>query len=59
MAGLMCKIEDPTFQYINTVEDAIFTMELVEKCYQCNDGISQCLINEDMSYIVFLMNLKE
>lgn len=34
MAGLMCKMEDPGYEFVNSVEDAILTMELVEKCYQ-------------------------
>ncbi|MDH3652440.1 MAG: Gfo/Idh/MocA family oxidoreductase [Saprospiraceae bacterium] len=37
MAGLMCKLENPDFKYINSVEDAIHTMEVVEKCYESND----------------------
>lgn len=38
MAGLMCKMENPNFNYINSVEDAIYTMEVVEKCYESNEG---------------------
>lgn len=34
MAGLMCKMENPNFNYINSVEDAIYTMEVVEQCYE-------------------------
>ena len=34
MAGLMLKMEDVDYEYINTVEDAIHTMEIVEKCYK-------------------------
>lgn len=37
MAGLMCKMENQEYEYINSVDDAIRTMELVEKCYQFND----------------------
>lgn len=36
MAGLMCKMENPEYEYVNSVEDAIHTMEVVEKCYQSN-----------------------
>ena len=39
MAGLMCKLENSQYQYINSVEDAIYTMEVVEKCYQSSDGV--------------------
>lgn len=38
MAGLMCKMENPNFNYINTVEDAIYTMEVVEQCYESSEG---------------------
>lgn len=38
MAGLMRKMEDKEYSYVNDVEDAIHTMEAVEKCYQCSDG---------------------
>lgn len=41
MAGLMCKLDDPEFHYINSVEDAIHTMDVVEKCYQSSHGESQ------------------
>lgn len=34
MAGLMRKIEYPDFTYVNSVEDAIKTMEVVEECYR-------------------------
>lgn len=34
MAGLMRKMEDPEHTFVNSVEDAIFTMELVEQCYR-------------------------
>tara|TARA_R110000764_G_scaffold94060_4_gene177770 strand:- start:14957 stop:16006 length:1050 start_codon:yes stop_codon:yes gene_type:complete len=37
MAGLMCKMEDSNFKYINSVEDAIYTMDVVEQCYQSSD----------------------
>lgn len=40
MAGLMCKMEDREFEYINSVEDAIHTMKVVEECYQSNEKIS-------------------
>ena len=36
MAGLMCKLESPDYEYVNSVEDAIHTMEVVEKCYEAN-----------------------
>ncbi len=39
MAGLMRKMEDPEFEFINSVEDAIQTMEVVEKCYRSSDDI--------------------
>lgn len=38
MAGLMRKMEDPGYEFVNSVQDAILTMELVEKCYQFSDG---------------------
>ncbi len=38
MAGLMNKIENAEYEYINAVDDAIHTMELVEKCYEFNDS---------------------
>ncbi|WP_209332216.1 Gfo/Idh/MocA family protein [Lunatimonas salinarum] len=38
MTGLMCKLEDSSFQYINSVEDAIHTMVVVEKCYLSSAG---------------------
>ena len=38
MAGLMHKMNDPAYVYINTVEDAIHTMEVVEQCYECSEG---------------------
>ena len=41
MAGLMCKMEDKKFEYINSVDDAIHTMEVVEECYQFNEKVSQ------------------
>lgn len=34
MAGLMHKIDNPEYEYINSIDDALKTMELVEKCYQ-------------------------
>lgn len=37
MSGLMCKMEDPTCEFINSVEDAIHTMEVVEKCYRSGE----------------------
>ncbi len=33
MAGLMCKLENREYTFINSVEDAFHTMELVEECY--------------------------
>ena len=38
MAGLMCRMENPDYDFINSVEDAIHTMEAVEECYQSSDG---------------------
>ena len=38
MAGLMCKMENIKYEFINSVEDAIHTMDVVEKCYQSSDG---------------------
>ncbi|MEQ9288978.1 MAG: Gfo/Idh/MocA family oxidoreductase [Cyclobacteriaceae bacterium] len=38
MAGLLHKMENPSYRFVNAVEDAIHTMEVVEKCYQCSDG---------------------
>ena len=38
MAGLMCRIENPDYEFINSVEDAIHTMEAVEACYQSSAG---------------------
>lgn len=35
MRGLMLKMEDSSYPYANAIEDAIHTMEVVEKCYQC------------------------
>lgn len=40
MAGLMCKMEDTDYEFINSVEDAIHTMAVVEKCYQCSEGVT-------------------
>lgn len=37
MAGLMCKVADADYDYINTVEDAINTMKVVEECYLSNE----------------------
>ncbi len=36
MAGLMAKLNDSSYPYINDVEDAINTMKLVEDCYSCS-----------------------
>ncbi len=38
MAGLMNKMNNPGSLYVNSVEDAIHTMEIVEQCYQCSEG---------------------
>lgn len=38
MAGLMNKMNDPSDVYINAVEDAIHTMEVVEQCYRSSEG---------------------
>jgi len=38
MAGLMCKVENPSYQYINSVEDAIHTMDAVKQCYQSSES---------------------
>jgi len=38
MAGLMCKMENPRYEFVNSVEDAIHTMEVVEKCYECSEN---------------------
>ncbi|PXX23998.1 Gfo/Idh/MocA family protein [Arenibacter sp. ARW7G5Y1] len=38
MAGLMKKMENPDYNYINSVEDAFCTMEVVEKCYESSAG---------------------
>lgn len=37
MSGLMCKMEDTSYEFINSVEDAIHTMKVVEKCYQSSE----------------------
>ena len=37
MSALMCKMEDPGYEFINSVEDAIHTMDVVEKCYQSSE----------------------
>ncbi|MEQ6118205.1 Gfo/Idh/MocA family oxidoreductase [Reichenbachiella sp. MALMAid0571] len=39
MAGLMCKTENPAYTYINSVEDAIHTMDVVEKCYESSENL--------------------
>lgn len=36
MGGLMKKLEDPSYHYINSVEDAYLTMRVVEACYISN-----------------------
>ena len=45
MAGLMCKLEQPAFEYINSVEDAIYTMRVVEECYRSNEQLAASKIN--------------
>ena len=37
MAGLMKKVKNPDYAYINNVEDAIHTMELVAACHLSSD----------------------
>ncbi|MEQ8925706.1 MAG: Gfo/Idh/MocA family oxidoreductase [Fulvivirga sp.] len=39
MGGLMCKLENQNYKYVNSVEDAIYTMEVVEQCYICSDQL--------------------
>ena len=34
MGGLLRKLEEPGFEYMNSVEDAFLTMCVVESCYQ-------------------------
>jgi hypothetical protein len=34
MGGLMKKLEQPDYHYMNSVEDAYHTMCVVEACYQ-------------------------
>lgn len=34
MGGLMKKIDDPNYEYMNSVEDAFHTMCVVEACYK-------------------------
>lgn len=38
MGGLMKKLEDPNYEYINDVHDAFKTMCVVEACYESNDN---------------------
>lgn len=38
MAGLMCRMENPDYEFINSVEDAVHTMEAVEACYRSSAG---------------------
>ncbi len=38
MAGLMQKVENPDCEFVNAVEDAVRTMEVVEMCYQSSEG---------------------
>lgn len=37
MGGLMKKLDNPSYNYVNDVHDAFETMCLVEACYQSND----------------------
>ena len=37
MAGLMKKVKNPDYDYINSVEDAIHTMEWVRACHVSSD----------------------
>jgi len=45
MAGLMKKVENPAFNYINSVEDAIHTMEVVEASHISSDSGGTRLID--------------
>ncbi|WP_251860025.1 Gfo/Idh/MocA family oxidoreductase [Clostridium sp. Marseille-Q2269] len=38
MGGLMKKLEDPSYNYVNSVEDAYKTMCLVEACYKSSES---------------------
>ncbi len=44
MAGLMRKLEQPDTDYINSVEDAIYTMRVVEECYRSNEQLASTKI---------------
>jgi hypothetical protein len=37
IAGLMKKVHNPDYDYINSVEDAIHTMEWVRACHLSSD----------------------
>lgn len=41
MGGLMKKLEDPSYHYMNSVQDAYHTMCVVEACYQSDKSGSQ------------------
>ena len=41
MTGLMRKIQDPKYEYINSIADAFHTMDIVEKCYQSSNGVQK------------------
>jgi predicted dehydrogenase len=45
MSGLMKKIEDPNFKYINSISDAFQTMKVVEAAYRSseNGGATICV----------------
>ena len=38
MGGLMKKLEDPSYHYMNSVEDAYHTMCVVEACYKSSEA---------------------
>ena len=38
MGGLMQKLEDPSYHYMNSVEDAYHTMCVVEACYKSSEA---------------------
>ncbi len=38
MGGLLRKLEDPSFHYLNDIEDAYRTMCVVEACYRSNES---------------------
>jgi len=38
MGGLLRKLEDPAYEYMNSVDDAYQTMRVVEACYKSNNS---------------------